>query len=74
MSTDTRNMDTIGNISAIEPVAEAADKHTEIDRLQLIESGQIVSAVIHEDIKQEDIILDIEKLNLLICFVIFYFV
>ncbi len=64
MSTDTRNMDTIGNISAIEPVAEAADKHTEIDRLQLIESGQIVSAVIHEDIKQEDIILDIEKLNL----------
>ncbi|MAT13518.1 MAG: phosphate ABC transporter ATP-binding protein [Rhodopirellula sp.] len=57
-------MDTIGNISAIEPVAEAADKHTEIDRLQLIESGQIVSAVIHEDIKQEDIILDIEKLNL----------
>ena len=64
MSTDTRNMDTIGNISAIEPVAAAADKHTEIDRLQLIESGQIVSAVIHEDIKQEDIILDIEKLNL----------
>ncbi|MFL2864699.1 MAG: phosphate ABC transporter ATP-binding protein PstB [Pirellulaceae bacterium] len=64
MSTDTRNMDTIENISAIEPVAEAADKHTEIDRLQLIESGQIVSAVIHEDIKQEDIILDIEKLNL----------
>ena len=57
-------MDTIENISAIEPVAEAADKHTEIDRLQLIESGQIVSAVIHEDIKQEDIILDIEKLNL----------
>ena len=66
MSTDSKNMNTTteNELPTILPDLSAHQTEGEVDRLRLIENGQVIPAVIHEDINDEDIILEINKLNL----------
>jgi len=66
MSTDLKymNNNTEKRISPLLPDPSISQSPAEVDRLRLIEKGEVVPAVIHQDIKTEDIILEVNKLNL----------
>ena len=66
MSTDLKymNNNTEKRISPLLSDPSISQSPAEVDRLRLIEKGEVVPAVIHQDIKTEDIILEVNKLNL----------
>tara|TARA_B100001939_G_C16866504_1_gene584355 strand:- start:20 stop:937 length:918 start_codon:yes stop_codon:yes gene_type:complete len=66
MSTDLKymNNNTEKRISPLLADPSISQSPAEVDRLRLIEKGEVVPAVIHQDIKTEDIILEVNKLNL----------
>ncbi len=66
MSTDLKymNNNTEKRISPLLSDPSISQSPAEVDRLRLIEKGEVVPAVIHQDIKTEDITLEVNKLNL----------
>ena len=66
MSTDLKymNNNTEKRISPLLSDPSISQSPAEVDRLRLVEKGEVVPAVIHQDIKTEDIILEVNKLNL----------